>query len=85
MPRGRPWGARVHAAVGRARNPGRRESEMMEREVVGQRRNAKRKTAKKGVAVPRYFSTPGVDPAEEIAWELRTAAITALMLSLIHI
>ena len=48
---------------------------MMEREVVGQRRNAKRKTAKKGVAVPRYFSTPGVDPAEEIAWELRTAAI----------
>ncbi|GEJ57302.1 vitamin B12-dependent ribonucleotide reductase [Anaeromyxobacter diazotrophicus] len=49
---------------------------MMEREVVGQRRNGKRRTAKKGVAVPRYFSTPGVDPAEELAWELRTAAIS---------
>jgi ribonucleoside-diphosphate reductase alpha chain len=48
---------------------------MMEREVVGQRRNAKRRNAKKGVVVPRYFSTPGVDPAEEVAWELRTAAI----------
>ncbi|HEX8909765.1 MAG TPA: vitamin B12-dependent ribonucleotide reductase, partial [Anaeromyxobacteraceae bacterium] len=50
---------------------------MMEREIVGQRRNGKtRRGAKKGVVVPRYFSTPGVDPAEEMAWELRTAAIT---------
>ncbi len=51
---------------------------MMEREIVGQRRNGKaaRRAAKKGVVVPRYFSTPGVDPAEELAWELRTAAIT---------
>src|SRR6266568_4630576 len=51
---------------------------MMEREIVGQRRNGKaaRRAVKKGVVVPRYFSTPGVDPAEELAWELRTAAIT---------
>ena len=50
----------------------------MEREIVGQRRNGKaaRRAVKKGVVVPRYFSTPGVDPAEEMAWELRTAAIT---------
>ena len=50
----------------------------MEREIVGQRRNGKaaRRAVKKGVVVPRYFSTPGVDPAEELAWELRTAAIT---------
>ncbi len=29
-----------------------------------------------GLAVPRYFTTPGVDPGEEIAWELRSAGIT---------
>ncbi|MBK7863986.1 MAG: vitamin B12-dependent ribonucleotide reductase [Archangiaceae bacterium] len=29
-----------------------------------------------GLAVPRYFTTPGVDPADEVAWELRSAAIT---------
>jgi ribonucleoside-diphosphate reductase alpha chain len=29
-----------------------------------------------GLAVPRYFTTPGVDPADEIAWELRSASIT---------
>src|SRR5258705_7638025 len=29
-----------------------------------------------GLTVPRYFTTPGVDPADEIAWELRSAAIT---------
>jgi ribonucleoside-diphosphate reductase alpha chain len=29
-----------------------------------------------GLAVPRYFTTPGVDPADEIAWELRTAVIS---------
>ena len=30
----------------------------------------------KGLSVPRYFTTPGVDPADEIAWELRSASIT---------
>ena len=29
-----------------------------------------------GLTVPRYFTTPGVDPADELAWELRTAVIT---------
>src|SRR6267154_6579702 len=29
-----------------------------------------------GLTVPRYFTTPGVDPADEIAWELRSSAIT---------
>jgi ribonucleoside-diphosphate reductase alpha chain len=52
---------------------------MIEREsIVGQRRNGKatRRLARKGLTVPRYFSTAGVDPAEELAWEQRTAAIT---------
>src|SRR5947209_2629461 len=29
-----------------------------------------------GMAVPRYFTRPGVDPFNEIEWELRTAVIT---------
>ncbi|MFZ5445529.1 MAG: vitamin B12-dependent ribonucleotide reductase [Myxococcota bacterium] len=29
-----------------------------------------------GLEVPRYFTTPGVDPADEIAWEYRSASIT---------
>ncbi|MEW5742817.1 MAG: vitamin B12-dependent ribonucleotide reductase [Myxococcota bacterium] len=29
-----------------------------------------------GLSVPRFFTTPGVDPADEIAWELRSASIT---------
>jgi ribonucleoside-diphosphate reductase alpha chain len=29
-----------------------------------------------GLTVKRYFTTPGVDPADEIAWEFRTASIT---------
>src|SRR3982751_5537233 len=44
---------------------------------VGQKASAR--AAKKrvsGLTVPRYFTTPGVDPGEEIAWELRSAAIT---------
>ncbi|MFT3837147.1 MAG: vitamin B12-dependent ribonucleotide reductase [Myxococcaceae bacterium] len=35
-----------------------------------------KKAAGKGLAVPRYFTTPGVDPADEIAWELRSASIS---------
>jgi ribonucleoside-diphosphate reductase alpha chain len=31
---------------------------------------------RKGLSVPRFFTTAGVDPAEEIVWEKRTAAIT---------
>jgi len=53
---------------------------MIERENVattGRRTGgrAARKGAKRGLSVPRTFTTPGVDPAEELAWELRTAAI----------
>jgi ribonucleoside-diphosphate reductase alpha chain len=29
-----------------------------------------------GLEVKRYFTTPGVDPADEIAWDLRSASIT---------
>src|SRR5512138_3752321 len=51
---------------------------MMEREVTGQKAKAARhrKPAKRGLAVERYFSTKGVDPADEVAWETRTASIT---------
>ncbi len=54
---------------------------MIEREATGQRprsssRSAKKSAAKKGLTIERYFTTPGVDPAEELAWEVRTAQIT---------
>ncbi|MBK9517230.1 MAG: vitamin B12-dependent ribonucleotide reductase [Anaeromyxobacter sp.] len=52
---------------------------MMERDVQSQARKTG-KTAKKpsrrGLAVGRYFTTRGVDPAEEMVWETRTASIT---------
>ena len=34
------------------------------------------KAAPAGLVVPRYFTTPGVDPADELAWEQRTANIS---------
>jgi len=40
-------------------------------------RGTTRKAGKKGLTIPRTFTTPGVDPADELAWELRTPAITA--------
>jgi ribonucleoside-diphosphate reductase alpha chain len=52
---------------------------MIERESTAAQRRAARgqkKAARKGLTIPRYFTTPGVDPAEELAWETRTAAIT---------
>jgi ribonucleoside-diphosphate reductase alpha chain len=52
---------------------------MIERDVTGQRaRSTKvaKKVARKGLAIGRYFTTRGVDPAEELAWETRTAQIT---------
>jgi ribonucleoside-diphosphate reductase alpha chain len=54
------------------------DSKMMEREVTGQRRTAKpaKKLPKRGLSIPRTFTTKGVDPAEELAWETRTASIT---------
>ena len=35
-----------------------------------------RKAKSAGLEVKRYFTTAGVDPAEEIAWDLRSASIT---------
>ena len=55
---------------------------MIERDVQGvqgqSRKGAKatRKASRKGLAVGRYFTTKGVDPAEEMVWESRTASIT---------
>jgi ribonucleoside-diphosphate reductase alpha chain len=39
-------------------------------------RNARKGLRKSGLTIPRYFTTPGVDPADEMAWEYRTASIT---------
>ncbi len=52
---------------------------MMEREVVGQKAKGskvQRKPQRRGLAIERYFTTKGVDPSEEVAWETRTAQIT---------
>ncbi|MHB8877222.1 MAG: vitamin B12-dependent ribonucleotide reductase, partial [Myxococcaceae bacterium] len=38
--------------------------------------NRKAKGAAGGLTVNRYFTTPGVDPADELAWDLRSASIT---------
>src|SRR5690349_1561059 len=39
------------------------------------KKNAALKAAATGVSLPRYFTTPGVDPADEMAWEYRSASI----------
>jgi ribonucleoside-diphosphate reductase alpha chain len=53
---------------------------MIERDsaATNQRKNGRtsRKAGRKGLAISRFFTTAGVDPAEELAWESRTAAIT---------
>jgi len=42
-----------------------------------ERKSSRRgKAAAGGLVVPRYFTTPGVDPADELAWEQRTANIS---------
>jgi len=53
----------------------------MERELKPSPSSKERKAGRKargsgGLSVPRYFTTPGVDPADEMAWELRTASIS---------
>jgi len=53
----------------------------MERELkspASKERKAKERkaSARSGLGVPRYFTTPGVDPADEMAWEYRSAGIT---------
>src|SRR5689334_22579019 len=55
----------------------------MDRELTSKASQADKKGAKKaekavkstGLSVPRYFTTPGVDPADELAWEMRSADI----------
>ena len=52
---------------------------MMEREVVGQKAKTSKihkKVQRRGLAIERHFTTKGVDPSEEVAWETRTAQIT---------
>ncbi len=40
-------------------------------------RKGKKSAAKpQGLSVPRFFTTPGVDPADELAWEYRSASIS---------
>ncbi|MCY1045749.1 vitamin B12-dependent ribonucleotide reductase [Corallococcus sp. bb12-1] len=56
------------------------EKELGGKAVVGgkERRGAKGKaatTTTTGLTVERFFTTPGVDPADELAWELRSASI----------
>src|SRR5215470_7800651 len=42
-----------------------------------ERKSSRRgKASAAGLVVPRYFTTPGVDPADELAWEQRTANIS---------
>src|SRR5688572_10583072 len=50
------------------------EKELSQRAQVQNRKANKR--SKPGLGVKRYFTTAGVDPADEVAWELRSAAIT---------
>src|SRR3974377_1294998 len=51
----------------------------MERELkspASKERKERKAAAHAGLSIPRYFTTPGVDPADEMAWEYRTAGIT---------
>ncbi len=36
---------------------------------------ARKNGAATGLTVERFFTTPGVDPADELAWEYRSASI----------
>jgi ribonucleoside-diphosphate reductase alpha chain len=52
---------------------------MIEREATGQKARApkpSKRLAKHGLTVPRFFTTRGVDPADEVAWETRAPSIT---------
>ena len=46
------------------------------RSVSATAEGARSATARKGMVVPRVFSTAGVSPYDEVEWELRTAVIT---------
>ncbi|MGQ0507617.1 MAG: vitamin B12-dependent ribonucleotide reductase, partial [Myxococcaceae bacterium] len=40
------------------------------------RKGVKKGKTSAGLSISRYFTTPGVDPADELAWEFRTAGIS---------
>jgi len=44
--------------------------------VNGKKAAKKAKGSASGLTVKRFFTTPGVDPADELAWEYRSAGIT---------
>ncbi|MCI0671813.1 MAG: vitamin B12-dependent ribonucleotide reductase, partial [Myxococcaceae bacterium] len=44
--------------------------------LKGTRAGKRARPAGGGLTVPRYFTTVGVDPADELAWELRSSSIT---------
>jgi ribonucleoside-diphosphate reductase alpha chain len=52
----------------------------MEKELTPKPTSSTKKSPKKtkngGLSVARYFTTPGVDPADEMVWEMRLAGIT---------
>jgi ribonucleoside-diphosphate reductase alpha chain len=51
---------------------------MAEREAVSMaptNKNATETTVKRGMAVKRFFTRPGIHPFDEIEWEFRTASI----------
>jgi len=52
------------------------DKELIARSQPALKERRSRKVRGAGLTVPRYFSTPGVDPADEIAWEHRTASIS---------
>ncbi len=49
--------------------------QVRETQAIKRAGGKKRAAGMAGVAVPRYFTTPGVHPFDEVAWELRTAII----------
>ncbi|MDY7224862.1 vitamin B12-dependent ribonucleotide reductase [Hyalangium rubrum] len=53
------------------------EKELSAKPVVnGKKAGKKAKSPAPGLTVKRFFTTPGVDPADELAWEYRSASIT---------
>ena len=57
------------------------EKELAQRAVTGTQPQAGTRAVPRagkghGLAISRYFTTLGVDPADELAWELRSASIT---------
>src|SRR5580704_8395709 len=52
------------------------ENEMDRQVREGQSLKKASSRQKRGLHFSRYFTTPGVDPADEVSWELRAAVIS---------